>query len=262
MITYRDLIKALRFLELDPSRPVIAHASLSAFGRVLGGADSVVGALLSTCETVVMPVFTYKTMLVPEVGPEHNGIVYGSGGERNRMAEFFHLEMPADRLMGIVPETLRRHPRGQRSSHPILSFAGVNAGRYLEAQTLDEPLAAIRLLAESGGWVLLLGVGHTVNTSIHLAERMSGRRTFTRWALTPEGVVECPGFPCCSDGFEALAPSLDSITRKVQAGEAVVQALPLAGLLEAACAAVSADPQALLCVRDFCDRCNAVRGIS
>jgi aminoglycoside 3-N-acetyltransferase len=156
MLTFRDLVLAFRQLELDSTRPVIAHASLSAFGQVQGGAEAVLGALLASWETLVMPTFTYKTMIIPEVGPAENGLTYGSGRDRNSMAEIFRAEMPADRLMGVIPETLRRHKKGRRSRHPILSFSGVEAGPALQSQTIDQPLEPIRVLADSDGWVLLL----------------------------------------------------------------------------------------------------------
>jgi aminoglycoside 3-N-acetyltransferase len=177
------------------------------------------------------------------------------------MAEFFRPDMPADRMMGAVAEALRRHPKARRSSHPILSFTGVNAERALEAQSLAEPLAPIRILSDSWGWVLLLGVDYKVNTSLHYAERKAGRKQFLRWALTPKGVCECPGFPGCSDGFPALAPHLESLTRRVQVGPAVVQAISLPDLVEAACLWIDSDPAALLCQRADCERCNAVRAI-
>ena len=208
MLTFRDLYTALRKLDLDRAHPVIAHASLSAFGEVNGGADTVLGALLSVSNSVTMPTFTFKTMLIPEVGPENNASRYGSGKDLNRMAEFFTPDMPVDPLMGAVPEALRCHPKAHRSSHPILSFAGINADRQLELQTLKEPLAPIHALREGDGWVILLGVDHTVNTSIHYGEQVAGRKQFTRWALTPQGVVECPRFPTCSLGFSAIEPRL------------------------------------------------------
>jgi aminoglycoside 3-N-acetyltransferase len=198
-------------------------------------------------------------MITPEVGPPDNGIVYGSGENANRMAEFFHPHMPADATIGIIPDTLRLRPKAKRSSHPILSFAGVGVEAALAAQTLTEPLAPIRVLTEAGGWVVLLGVDHTVNTSLHYAEKLARRKPFTRWALTPSGVHECPGFPGCSDGFEALAPRVHALTRQQQVGEACVQALPLAPMIEVAKTLMEEDPRALLCALPDCPRCQAVR---
>lgn len=259
MLTFRDFSTALRRLRIDSSRPVIAHASLSAFGEVQGGADTLVGAVLTNFHTVMMPVFTYKTMVTPAVGPENNGIRYGSGQDSNLMAEIYHPDMPADRLMGCVPERLRQHPKAQRSNHPILSFAGVNAEQALASQTLHEPFNPLRACIQEKGWVLLLGVNHTVNTSIHYAEKLAGRKQFVRWALTRQGVVACQGWPGCSAGFQAIAPRLGKVARCEDVGRSQIQAVPLTRLMEVVCALLAEDPLALLCRQMDCGRCQAVR---
>ncbi len=259
MRSYRELVLALRKLDLDGSRPVIAHASLKSFGQVAGGAGAVVGALLEHFETVIMPTFTYKTMIVPEDGPPNNAVEYGTMKDTNRMAEFYHQDMPADNLMGVIAETLRQHSDASRSRHPILSFSGVNAEEILEEQEIDEPLAPISALAEQDGWVLLLGVSHRVNTSIHLGERLAGRKTFVRWALMPDMVVKCSNFPSCSDGFDDIRPMLAPFAQTIRVGSAVVQAMPLQELIETVRNLVHSNPLALLCDRPECPRCNAVR---
>lgn len=253
------ILSGLLQLDIPAENPVVIHASLSAFGRVEGGAQHVVGALLDAWRSVVAPVFTYKTMIIPEVGPAENGIQYGSGAQRNRLAEFYRPDMPADRLIGAIAETLRRHPQAQRSRHPILSFTGVNAAPILSAQTLVDPLAPLRMLHEADGWVILMGVDHAVNTSIHYAEKLAGRQAFMRWALTTQGVVACPQFPGCSDGFDALAPTLEQVTRRVQIGRAYVQAVSIEDVILATSAQLQNNPLALLCDRSYCERCEAQR---
>ncbi len=257
-ITFTDLRTALFKLGLSHT-PVIAHASLKSFGEVVGGADAVLRALLDSGWALVMPTFTYATMITPEVGPPNNGITYGAEHDLNRMAEPFRRDMPSDKQMGIIPETLRKHPRAKRSGHPIQSFAGIYAEKFLAAQTMQNPLGPIGALVEADGWVLLLGVDHTVNTSIHYAEKLAGRRTFTRWALLPDRIIECPGFPGDSSGFEAIAPDLVSVTRVVKAGDATIRALPLRALMQVVTERIHTDPLALLCSRDTCLRCKAVR---
>jgi aminoglycoside 3-N-acetyltransferase len=214
---------------------------------------------MASVNALIMPTFTFKTELIPEEGPENNGLEYGSGKDTNRMAEFFTPKMPADSLMGVMAETLRQMPNARRSSHPILSFSGINAASILQSQTLQDPLAPVGFLAEQDGWVLLLGVDHTVNTSIHLGEKLAGRRQFVRWALTPAGVKECAGYPGCSDGFQVISPYLDKVTRRVVIGQVVIQAIPVTSLLEVVQTLVAKDSQALLCSRPDCPRCNAVR---
>ncbi|HEY3344405.1 MAG TPA: AAC(3) family N-acetyltransferase [Anaerolineaceae bacterium] len=251
--------QALRRLGIPDGTPVIAHASLSAYGEIPGGAAALVDTLLAEYRTLVMPVFTFRTLLTPECGPANNGLTYGSERDLNRMAVFFSPDLPAGRLMGQSAETLRRQPSAHRSMHPILSFTGVGADAILSAQTLDEPLAPIAQLTDQEGWVLLLGVNHTTNTSIHYAERLAGRKTFTRWALTPSGVAQCPNYPGCSDGFEALAPDLELVTRRTRVGSGLIQAFPLRELVDRVRRYLEKDPLGLLCPRAECARCDAVR---
>jgi len=257
--TYRDFIAALRTLEIPHYRPVIAHASLSAFGLVHGGEQTILGAVLAAFDTVIMPAFTYKTMIVPELGPPGNGLAYGKWKDANRMAEFFCPQMPVDTLMGAVAEAMRSHPRAERSDHPILSFCGVNAHFILETQKIDQPFAPIHKLRENRGWVLLVGVDHTVNTSLHYAEWIAGRKQFVRWALTPMGAVACPNFPGCSQGFQAIAPRLERVTRSTTVGKGLIQAIPLNELVDAVIGWLTVDPLALLCARPDCELCAAVR---
>jgi aminoglycoside 3-N-acetyltransferase len=259
MLSYRDIVTGLRKLDIDRSRPVITHTSLSAFGKIHGGPDTLLAALLSSFSSVIMPAFTYKTMIIPEVGQPDNAMVYGSGKDTNRMAEIYQPAMPADKMMGTLAESLRAHPEAGRSAHPILSFAGINTEKILNSQTIKEPLLPFKMLRDMAGWVLLYGVGQTVNTGIHYGEKLVGRKQFMRWALTSKGVISCPSFPGCSNGFEALTPRLEQVIRKVAVGEGVIQAMPVVDMIDTVCAMIKDDPIALLCAREDCERCNAVR---
>lgn len=255
---YYALVEAFAQLDLKEV-PVLAHASLRSFGRIEGGADSLISALLPNVAALMMPAHTYATMITPLAGPANNGIVYGRRQDQNRMAEPFSPQMPADRLMGIVPETLRQRPGTKRSMHPILSFTGINVDRALKSQTLEEPFAPIRMLAENDGWVLLLGVDHTVNTTVHYAEKLAGRRQFIRWALTENGIIDCPSFPGCSAGFKALERDLAPFTREITVGEAAVRAMPMKAIVDVVAARLARNPRDLLCGDITCERCNELR---
>ena len=258
MPDYAELFSALQALGLQQT-PVIAHASLKPFGYIQGGAETVLDAMLASFASVIMPTHTYKTKIIPDVGPPNNGIIYSSGRDQNKMAEPFHLGMRADPMMGILPETLRKHPLATRTAHPILSFSGINADFTLFTQTLYEPLAPIGALAELGGWAVLINVDHTVNTSIHYAEKLAGRKQFIRWALAGDRVVECPNYPGDSMGFQVVEEYLSFETRRVILGEAFIQAIPLKRLFEVVRDLLKKDPLALLCERTDCERCMAVR---
>ena len=69
--------------------------------------EALLRAVLNSVGALMMPTFTYKTMITPNVGPPNNGITYGAEQDLNLMAEPFTPNMPCDKLMGIVPETLR-----------------------------------------------------------------------------------------------------------------------------------------------------------
>lgn len=258
MLTYTDL--RLAFLKLGLAHtPVVAHASLRAFGDIVGGAEVLLRATTDSVWSLVMPTFTYRTIVTPEVGPPGNGLVYGSDRDLNRMAEPFTPDMPADRQMGVLAETLRLQPRARRTTHPILSFAGVNADRLLTAQSHSDPLGIFAALDDADGWILLLGVDHTVDTAIHFAEKLAGRRQFLRWALLPDRIIECPGFPGDSAGFGPIALDLVNDVRQVRVGSALVQAVPIRAIIRVVGMQLKNDPLALLCSRPDCLRCNAVR---
>lgn len=258
---YSDLRHAFDKLGLV-GKPVIVHASLKNFGSIQGGPRTLIQALMASFNGVVMPAFTYKTMVTPGVGPPNNGITYGNDKNLNKMAEPFRLDMPPDKMMGILPRQLLHEKGVLRASHPILSFAGLQADDILLTQTLFDPLAPIGALTEKDGWALLLNVDHTVNTSIHYAEKLAGRRQFVRWAMMPGRIVECPGYPGDSTGFNDIDEYILPQTRRVDLdGGAFIQAVPLKRLLDVTVELIKKDPLALLCQRMDCERCNAVRGM-
>jgi aminoglycoside 3-N-acetyltransferase len=262
-ITYHDIAHALQELELSKDSNVIAHASLAAFGDVRGGVASVLGALLATCGTVVMPTFTYQTMVWPESGPPDNACTYGNHVEENARAILFSPELPADDSLGQVAETLRRHRLAARSGHPILSFAaaGAHASEIVNAQSLENPLGPLEWLYEHGGDVVLIGVDHRDNIAIHLAEKLVGRKQFIRWAVGEERAYRLPGFPGCSNGFNAIAGKLAWSVQQTTVGMATIQRIALKKLVEVAMQMIQEDPNALLCDDLKCVRCNAVRGV-
>jgi aminoglycoside 3-N-acetyltransferase len=259
MLAYNELKSAFDNLNIS-DKPVIAHASFRRFGEVEGGAAAVLRALLDSSSGLMMPTFTYNTMVTPEVGPPNNGITYGSDRDNNKRAEPFQITMPPDKMIGILPWIMLQQEGAVRTAHPILSFGGLGMDEALATQTLFEPLAPIAVLAEQNGWVVLINVDHTVNTSIHYAEKLAGRRQFVRWALNENRVVECPGYPGDSSGFQAIEEYIKPDTRSVEISGGFIQAVPLKRLFEAVQELVKKDPLALLCERLDCERCNAVRG--
>jgi aminoglycoside 3-N-acetyltransferase len=259
MLTYRELVNALRGLGLDPQRRVLALVNFEALGPLPGGAETFIGALQSTCELLITPAFTPQCQVIPQVGPEDNGLDYGSDAESNASAELFDPDLPAAGPQGELANAIVRGGKGGRSAHPLLSFAGVRADEALAAQSVADPLGSIAWLAEYDADVLLVGCDHSWNVGLHYAEHIAGRRTFVRWALTDHGVVECPAMPGCMEGFGAIEGRLTGLAQTAALGEARLEVVPLRDLVHLASGWIREDPRALLCDRPTCARCRAVR---
>lgn len=256
-VAYNTIVRGLRALGLSQGSRVVVHSSLSSFGPVAGGAETVVGALSAVCGVVIAPAFTYQTLVVPRVGPPDNGMEYGA---TEADAEFWRLDLPPHAHIGTIPATLLKHPAARRSQHPALSFVGIGPDieRILALQTLDDPFAPLGWLADHGGDVLLMGVTHRTNTTLHVAERRAGRPPFIRWALTPEKIVEFK-WPGDSGGFDSITPHLNPVVVHGQIGQANVQRIPAGRLIDVAVGLIRSDPYALLCNNEDCERCRDMR---
>ncbi|GAB4216802.1 MAG: AAC(3) family N-acetyltransferase [Roseiflexaceae bacterium] len=175
-VTVESLAADLHMLGVRPGMTLLVHTALSALGWVCGGPVAVLLALeqaLGPAGTLVMP--TFSTGLSepskwgnPPVPPSWWDTI------RQTMPAYDPVLTPT-RKMGAVAECFRSQPGTLRSPHPQLSFAarGPQAERIVGQHALDEPLGDNSPLAriyELDGWVLLLGVGHGNNTSLHLAE--------------------------------------------------------------------------------------------
>ncbi|MBI3963232.1 MAG: AAC(3) family N-acetyltransferase [Deinococcus sp.] len=245
-VGYREVVAGLARLGLSRRSGVVVHASLSAFGQVQGGARTVVQALLDTVGTLIMPAFTYETITWTE-------------GRRASGTAGFHSGLPVSREIGRIPEVFRREFAPLRTSHPVLSFvvAGTGASELAAVQSLERPYGPIEKLAEHGGEVLLLGVDHRSNSTIHLGEQLAGRMILVRSARLASGQVVSFPFPNCSAAFGRLAWELRG-ARRVKVGRAQVQAVAMSQVLAATQHLLALHPTALLCRSPSC-RCQTVR---
>ena len=125
------------------------------------------------------------------------------------------------------------------------------------AQRLDWPLGPLEALAEREGDVLLLGVTHTSDTAIHLAEQHLGRSRFYRYAKVADQVwMELPNIPGQSHRFDDIEPALRPSTQEVMIGSCRAQRIPIQEVLAVAERLILANPAALLCDDPDC-RCFA-----
>ncbi len=171
----------------------------------------------------------------------------------------FSPDLPVARWLSRIAETLRQSFPHQRGAHPLLSFlaVGTHAQHLIAAQRLDWPLGPIQALADLDGHVLLLGVSHTSNTTIHLAEQLLGRALFYRYAKAGPGVwMELPNLSGHSHSFDEIEPDLAPATAEVRIGRCRARVVAVRDVLACATRLIRANPAALLCEDEDC-RCGA-----
>lgn len=259
MLQYRDLKNVLRELGVKRSEPTIAHISAALIPHVKGGAQTVLGAVLASIDNILTPSFTYKTMLVPEVGPDDNLLEYGSGRLENLNASIYTPDLPADFEDCAISEVFRHYPDVKRSSHPMLSFVGLGLDAALNAQSATNPYAHTQYLRGKNASVLLAGKGPAALFALHLCEMESGRKQFVRWAMSEEGVKECLHYPGCSQGFHKIIFHLKDKVKQTLLNDQHWYAFSLDALIEVATRLLQEDPYALLCNDLHCVSCNLVR---
>lgn len=244
-------------------RPLCVHSSLGSFGRVDGGADTVLDALLAEGCTVVVPTFMYESEIRPLAGADVGRNGWGPGEIAGLPTRIGKAYTPASNViaadMGAIPRALLKRPGRQRGNHPLNPFAAIGplAHDIIQTQTPEAVYGPLRAIADLDGFVLLMGVGLDALTLIHTAEQDAGRNLFVRWAEGPDGEPIATRIGGCSNGFPKLQPTLNPITARTSVGASRWQALPIQQVLQLASAAIREHPEITRCGNPVCPRCNA-----
>ena len=154
-VDFKQLVADLKKIGLKNGDDVYVHSSLKSIGWIEGGPASLIDAfleVLGTEGTLLVPTHTY--CFTKRGVPPYN-------------------KHATPTVLGAFPEAVRLHSRALRSDNGSHSSAaiGKNAEYYTAshdkafAMGYDSPLN--RLYCNHGK-ILLLGVTHKANTSIHL----------------------------------------------------------------------------------------------
>ncbi len=177
--TVKTIIDDLKQLGIKKGDILLVHSSLSKIGWIAGGTVAVIQALMEVLTeegTLVMPTHSGdysdpKNWSNPPVPEFWKDII------RNEMPAFDPKTTPT-RGMGRIAETFRNFPGVLRSYHPHSSFAawGKLANEITKDHSLKNSLgegSPINKMYKLKTKIMLLGVSHSNNTSLHFAEYKS-----------------------------------------------------------------------------------------
>lgn len=182
--TETSLRRDLLAIGVEPEMTLTVHSSLSSIGWVVGGAPTVVRALLTVIGdqgTLAMSAATPHCS-DPADWPDPQVPEAWLGEVRQHLPVFDPQTTPTE--MGAIPETFRTWPRTVRSHHPLESVCarGPLASEIRKEHTLafsEGPGTPFGKLHQLDSWVLLLGVGFNRCTALHFAESLVDKRRVT-----------------------------------------------------------------------------------
>ncbi len=164
-LTQSDIVAGLCDLGLYTGCNVLVHSSLSSFGHVEGGADTVIDALLEVVGesgTVIVPTLTGSESLNADNPPVFDAVKSAC-------------------WTGRIPETFRQRSNAIRSLHPTHSAAAIGANAvtltqdHLDSATPCDALSPYgKLPTLPDSFILLIGVTHISNTTFHHVEEVVG----------------------------------------------------------------------------------------
>ena len=193
VLTKDDIVRQLRKLGVKEDMIIEVHCAMHTFGWVVGGAQTVVDALLETVGpegTIVMTIqASENTEPSNWAAPPIKRSLWKTIRETTPAFDPDESEFPS---MGAVANNLNRRPQACRSAHPCCAFVacGKNAELITNEHELDfplgekSPLGALYVLSSH---ILLMGVGYDNCTAMHFGEYLSHvRRVFLQGSAIKE----------------------------------------------------------------------------
>jgi aminoglycoside N3'-acetyltransferase len=244
-----EVLEQLRSLGVEPGGILLVHTAFSRIGPIEGGPIGLIAALQAA-------VGSAGTLVMPSMSDDD--------------------EVPFDpkstpcRSMGVVAESFWRLPGVLRSDSPhAFAARGSEAGAITAPHPVEVPHgldSPVGRLYELDGQVLLLGVGHDANTTVHLAENEAGMRYLRPKYVT---VLEA-GRPIrrdyeeldhCCENFALLDAWLDAEgkQRRGVVGHGLARLMRSRDVVRAAVPRLKSDETTFLHPEGACGECDEAR---
>ena len=178
-----ELVSQFKALGVERGMVLEVHSSLKSLGFVIGGAQSVVDALLQCAGEEGTLIMSGQNSNNTEPVFWENPPIERSLFEKVRDNMPATIPQGSDLFwMGEVARNLAMRKEAVWSGHPNCAFyaIGAQAEELMASQPLDFALgesSPLGKMYEAGAMVLLIGVGYDSCTSLHLAESRSGVRS-------------------------------------------------------------------------------------
>ncbi|MEG5099217.1 MULTISPECIES: AAC(3) family N-acetyltransferase [unclassified Microcoleus] len=261
-VTGADIRAGFERLGLIGKR-VVVHSSLRSFGNVIGGVDTVVTEMINSFETILVPAFCWDSNAPPPPHdrPEQNGCDYSFyEGWTKPLKPFIVESAGIEPKMGIISRKFVSLPLSRRSAHAWHSWVawGSMAEQLVENHSWETTNLPLERLANLDGQLLLMGVGLSSCTAIHIAEERAGRRPFIRWATDRNGEVKRVRAAGCAKGFDKLIPyCCRELFSETYVGDCRILSTPLEPFIEHMVKVISSHRELTPC-SDTCLRCRDV----
>jgi aminoglycoside 3-N-acetyltransferase len=268
-IRREKIVRALRQAGLKRGDLVLAHTGVSHFGRIRGGAETVLDAFLEVLGekgTLLLPAFTSPA------------IFFEGFGSKNRRYRPHEADRPELVGTGRLPRLLLTRSGAVRSRHCTHSVVGIGplAEACLSEHREDDPptsrRSAFGKLVDHGGKMVWFGAGLGSTTFFHFLETELDM-PYLRSALccVKEGdrvrtvfvPKHLPGHRDFYRGEESkmyqrlIAMGLD--IQKVTLGLGAIKVIEARQMYELGMRALREDPDLLLCDNDNCLFCSRYR---
>jgi len=262
-VTEKDIVARLRSLGVKEGEVLLCHSSLSSFGKVEGGAESVIRALATLVGeegTLAMPTFGYA--FPPDRAP------------------WDPATSPSQ--VGLVTEVFRTWPGARRTDQPSHSVSAFGP----QAEFITRPYGNFRpydklgpfgKMYRLGARILFLGCGLSPNSTLHACEdwaEMPYLGPTEVHVREPDGSVRRCTLYKMPVGHRDFYQGPDWMKAKVNRrlaergllsettiGEARVVSIGIRDLVDACMDIFADEPDVLVCDDPECDFCTQAKGL-